>query len=255
VLCQVGLPRSKVTGREFLRQSGAAWVSVQAGMLDEGCGPVAQAVPYGAMPRLALMWISTYAKRHNTREIPIGDSASEFLKLLGLDDQGNRHKTLRTQIHALAACRFQIGYLGRTFNGQPIEQFDAWVSSKGTGQRSMWPGLMVLSEGYFHELSEHGVPLDNRALMALKGSALALDVYTWLALRLHRIEGRPVVLRWKSIREQFAQEYTGKHGNGDFKDRFITALRSALTVYPKAKVRLVFGGLMLQASPPPVARR
>ena len=36
VFCQVGLPRSRVEGREFMRQSGEAWVSVQAGYLDEG---------------------------------------------------------------------------------------------------------------------------------------------------------------------------------------------------------------------------
>ena len=255
VLCQVGLPRSRISEREFLRRSGAAWIHVQAGMLDEGSGPVAQVVPYGAMPRLALIWISTYAKRHNTREIPLGDSAAEFLRLLGLDDQGSRRHTLRTQMHALAACRFQIGYMGRTFNGQPVEQFDAWTSNKSPGQRSIWPGLMVLSDGYFHELSDHGVPLDNRALTALKGSALALDVYSWLAHRLHRIEGRPIVLHWKSLREQFAQEYTGKHGDKDFKKRFLPALNSVLTVYPKAKVRRVPGGLLLQASPPPIARR
>ncbi|HEX2796463.1 MAG TPA: hypothetical protein VHN38_05210, partial [Immundisolibacter sp.] len=53
VLCQVGLPRSKVDGREFMRQSGAAWVNVQAGYLDEGRGPVLQPIPYGVMPRLA----------------------------------------------------------------------------------------------------------------------------------------------------------------------------------------------------------
>ncbi len=195
VLCQVGLPRSKVAGREFLRQSGAAWVNVQAGMLDEGEGPVAQPIPYGAMPRLALIWVSTYAKRHKTREVPIGESASDFLRLMGMDDQGVRHKTLRTQMHALAACRFQLGYQGRTFDGQPVEQFDAWISRRPFNQRALWSGIMVLSEGYFQELAVHGVPLDNRALVALKGSPLALDIYTWLAHRLHRIEGRPVVVK------------------------------------------------------------
>lgn len=255
VLCQVGLPRSKVAGREFLRQSGAAWVNVQAGMLDEGEGPVAQPIPYGAMPRLALIWVSTYAKRYNTREVPIGDSASDFLRLMGMDHQGARYKTLRTQMHALAACRFQLGFQGRTFNGQPVEQFDAWVSRRPSNQRTLWPGVMVLSEGYFQELAVHGVPLDNRALGALKGSALALDIYTWLAHRLHRIEGRPVILHWKSIREQFAQEYTGKNRDKDFKEKFVPALHSALTVYPKAKVKQVLGGLMLQASPPPISRR
>lgn len=47
VFCQVGLPRAKVSGREFVRKSGSVWLSVQAGLLDEGNGPVVQPVPYG----------------------------------------------------------------------------------------------------------------------------------------------------------------------------------------------------------------
>lgn len=197
VLCQVGLPRAKIEAREFMRQSGAAWINVQAGWLDEGRGPVQQPVPYGVMPRLALAWVSSYAKRHNTREIPIGDSAAEFLRLMLGEDtvaQGARHATLRKQMHALAACRLQLGFKGRTFNGQPVEQFDAWLSNRDAPQRPLWPGVMTLSEHYFNELQNSAVPLDNRALHALKGSALALDVYCWLAHRLHRIEGKGVTL-------------------------------------------------------------
>jgi hypothetical protein len=253
VLCQVGLPRSKVEGREFMRQSGAAWVNVQAGYLDEGRGPVLQPIPYGVMPRLALAWVSTYAKRDNTREIPIGDSAAEFLRLMGMDDQGARYTTLRRQMHALAACRLQLGFKGRTYNGQPVEQFDAWLANGGAQQRSLWPGTMVLSEGYFNSLMDSAVPLDNRALMALKGSALALDVYTWLAHRLHRIEGRGVTLHWKALREQFAQEYTGKDADKDFKKKFLPALKKVLAVYPQARVKPVTGGLLLIGSPPPIA--
>lgn len=178
VFCQVGLPRSKTDGREFHRESGEMWINIQAGYLDEGHGPVAQPVPYGAMPRLALALISTLAKRHNTREIQIGDNASQFLKMIGMDDQKNRYIKLREQMHALAACRLQIGYQGRTFNDQPVEQFDAWIANANTGQKALWPGVLVLSESYYNELLDHGVPLDKRALLALKGSSLALDVLT-----------------------------------------------------------------------------
>ncbi|MCA8140194.1 putative RepA replicase protein [Burkholderia multivorans] len=252
VFCQVGLPRAKVLEREFVRQSGSVWLSVQAGFLDEGNGPVVQPIPYGAMPRLALAWVSTYAKRHKTREIPVGDSAAEFLRLVGMDSQGNRYATLRKQMHALAACRLQLGYKGRTFNGQPVEQFDAWLGNRDARQRSLWPGVMLLSESYFQELMEKGVPLDNRALMALKGSALALDVYAWLAYRLHQIQGRPPIVRWKRLREQFGQEYKGKDPDKDFKKKFLAALQAVMAVYPKAKVKRVTGGLLLMASPPPI---
>lgn len=252
VLCQVGLPRSKTDAREFMRQSGDAWVNVQAGWLDEGRGPVQQCLPYGPMPRLALAWVSTYSVRNKTQEIPIGDSAAEFLRLMGMDSQGARYKTLRQQMHALAACRLQLGFKGRTFNGQPVEQFDAWVNNRDEMQRPLWPGLMTLSEGYYKSLQESAVPLDNRALHVLKGSALGLDIYAWLAHRLHRIESRPVILHWKPVREQFGQEYTGKEADKDFKKKFLPQLRKVLEVYPKAKVRQVNGGLMLMASPPPI---
>ena len=251
-LCQVGLPRAKVEGREFMRQSGAAWVNVQAGYLDEGKGPVLQPIPYGVMPRLGLAWVSTFAVRSKERELPIGDSAAEFVRLMGMESDGRRYTTLRKQMHALAAARLQLGFKGRTYNGQPVQQFDAWVSNKDTQQRALWPGVMVLSEDYFGSLIESAVPLDSRALQALKGSALALDVYAWLAHRLHRIEGRGVTLHWKALREQFAQEYQGKDPDKDFKKEFLPALKKVLAVYPQAKVKPVTGGVLLLGSPPPI---
>ena len=255
VFCQVGLPRSRVEGREFMRQSGPAWVNVQAGYLDEGQGPVQQPIPYGALPRLALAHLSTHAVRHKTREIPIGDSAAQFLELMGMDTQGARYANLRRQMHALAACRLQIGYKGRTFNGQAIEQFDAWLANKDVKQRSLWPGLMVLTEHFYSSLHKGAVPLDLRALHVLKGSALALDVYAWLAYRLHRIEGRGVTVHWALLREQFAQEYTGKDADKNFKGAFLPQLRKVLAVYPQAKVKSVRGGLLLLGSPPPIPHK
>ena len=193
VLCQVGLPRKKFEGREFMRQCGATWINVQAGYLDEGAGAVEQSIPYGSIPRLALAWISSQAVREKNREIYIGKNASDFLKMLGKPTNGGprgSYTTMRKQVHALAACRLQMGFKGRTYNGQPVEQFDAWVS-KDNGH-SRWPGVMKLSEGYFGSLLDSAVPLDNRALLALSDSSLALDVYAWLAHRLYRIEGKGV---------------------------------------------------------------
>lgn len=248
VLCQVGLPRSAVKEREFLRRSGKAWLNVQAGVLDEGHGSVIQPVPYGAIPRLALAWVSTFAVKHRSREIRIGESAAEFLRLMGMDDQGNRYSALRKQMHALAACRVQLGYLGRTYNGQPVEQFDAWVTN-GNCQRPLWPGVLVLSEGYYRSLVEAPVPIDNRSMIELKGSALALDVYVWLAHRLHRIQGQPVMIPWEPLRDQFGQEYKNLRS---FKQEFLRVLKQVLAVYPQAKVEPVEGGLLLRPSPPPI---
>ena len=145
VLCQVGLPRRAVKGQNFMRRSGAAWLNVQAGHIDEGRGPVPQPVPYGAFPRLALAYISTQAVRHRTPEIALGNSVADFLRHLGMERYGNRYAACRKQMHALAACRLQMGCMGRTFNGQPVSAFDAWLKDgqRNMQQASLWPGRLV----------------------------------------------------------------------------------------------------------------
>ncbi|XUP34989.1 replication protein RepA [Xanthomonas axonopodis pv. vasculorum] len=119
---------------------------------------------------------------------------------------------------------------------KPIESFDAWLTQEK--QRSLWPGQLSLSRIYY-ETRESAVPLDNRALQALKGSSLALDLYAMLAHRLHRIEGRAVQLHWHQVKDQFGQEYHGINGAKDFKRKFLTALRDVQAVYPQVWVKQI----------------
>ncbi|MCO1344528.1 hypothetical protein L0Z26_21835 [Burkholderia multivorans] len=69
---------------------------------------------------------------------------------------------------------------------------------------------------------------------------------------IHQIQGRPPIVHWRSLREQFGQEYKGKDPDKDFKKKFLAALQAVMAVYPKAKVKRVTGGLLLMASPPPI---
>ncbi|WP_231973169.1 replication protein RepA [Ralstonia insidiosa] len=253
ILCQVGLPRKQVSKEEFVREFKDAWISVSAGYLDEGNGPVKQPVPFGAVPRLAIAYLNTYALRHKTREIPVGSNSTDLLRLIGQhNDGGNRYLALRRGIHALAACRLQIGYRGRTFNGQPIEQFDAWSSSP-EAPRHRWPGVLVLSKSYFESLENSGVPLDRRALRAIGGAALDLDVYAWLTHRLWRIN-QPETISWRALQGQFGQEYAD---TSNFRKEMKRALNTVLAVYPKARkaIEQVNGGLRLKHAPPPVSPR
>lgn len=258
ILCQVGLPRSKVDGTSFERHSGGAGLLIEAGKLWDGKQFVQQPLPYGTTPRLMLAWMNTYAVRFNSPEIPVGDSASEFLRLLGKAPTGGKRGNFgmfKKQVQALSSCRMTLGFnsQGRahTYEGKPIKHFDAWLSGSDE-QRPLWPGVVTFSDDYFATLKAHAVPLDLRAFTALKGSALAMDVYAWLAQRLYRIEGRPLILHWSSLRDQFGQEYQGKNADKDFKTKFLIALKAVLAVYPQAKVKQVTGGVMMMASPPPI---
>lgn len=259
IMCQVGLPRSKVEGTSFERRSGGVALLVEAGSLYDGKNFIQQPIPYGSMPRLMLAWMNTYAVRYNTPEIPVGDSASEFLRMLGKQPNGGvrgSFATFKKQVQAISACRMTLGFnvdgKAKTYKGQPIDRFDAWIDKGGDAQSPFWPGVITFSTDYYDTLKEHAVPIDIRAFMSLKGSSLAMDIYTWFAQRLHRINGRPLILHWASLRGQFGQEYKGIDADKDFKKKFLPALKAVLAVYPQAKVKQVTGGLMLMASPPPI---
>lgn len=262
ILCQVGLPRGPkaVAGLQvFERMCGGAALRVTAGALWDGQQLVQQPIPYGANPRLVLAWLNTQAVRSRSPIIPVGDSAAEFLRMLGKESTGGKNGSLtsfKKQIQALAACHMTLGFnaAGRayTYNGQPVKQFEAWIQPRDEHQRPLWPGVVTFSDDYYKSLIEHAVPQDVRAMYALKGSALAMDIYAMLAERLHRISGRPITLHWKSLREQFGQEYIGIEADKDFKKAFLPALKKVLAVYPKAKVEQVTGGLLLFPSPPPI---
>jgi len=138
-----------------------------------------------------------------------------------------------------------------TVDAKPIKRFEAWLQ-QDESQPTLWPGVLELSPEFYETLTEHAVPLDYRALSALKHSALALDIYTWLAHRLWRI-ARPQgsMLSWTNLREQFGQEYRNPK---DFKKEFREVLKQVKLVYPSARIEECLGGLLLKPSPPPIPR-
>lgn len=254
VLSQIGLPRSKFIGPRFERTSGRASLVIESGRLWDGRAWVEQDMPYGTKPRLMLCDLFTHALRHQTTTVPMGDSVSDYLERLGLTNQGGATGPLtlfRRQAQALAASRMSLGLadggMATTISGQPIRRFSAWLDSHGK-QRTLWPATLELSRDFFDSLRDHAVPLDMRAVRALASSALAIDLYTWLAHRLYRLRG-PAVLHWKPLREQFGQEYKDPR---DFKKEIQRVLPRVLAVYPDAKVSIVNGGLRVAPSKPPI---
>jgi Plasmid encoded RepA protein len=259
-MCQVGLPRRAVQSDRFERRSGKAILVVQAGEVFDGETMVPQSIPYGPYPRLMLALMNTYAVSNNTPAIPIRDNPSQYLREeLGKPTNGGKRSASQMfwkQFVPFVVCRMTLGFQNNegkatTSKVDPIQTIEAWESDLGS---RTWPETLILTDRYFKMLKEHAVPLDVRALRALKGSSLSMDIYCWLAQRLFAVN-RNVFVPWARLREQFGQEYVGTHGAKDFRTAFLVALRDALTVYPKASVKVkggVGGGLWLHPSPPPI---
>ena len=252
LFCQVALPRSRPEGRVFERSYRNGSVILEAGKLWNGRQWIEQPLPAGPKPRLALMHMNSQAVKTRSPYIDIGNSCAEFLRRLGLNDQdGRTYALFKREMQALAACRMALGYTegerAITLNTQPVEEFSAWLAVN-ENERVLWPAHLELSRRYLDSLLKHAVPLDARACGALAHSAMALDIYSFFARRLHSLQ-KPVKVTWHQFHAQFGQEFNDWR---NFKKKFLPAYRAALTVYPSAKVEEVTGGLLLKPSMPPV---
>lgn len=258
VLCNVGFPRSRTDARTFERRSGRMSIRIEAGSLFDGREFVELPLPYGSIPRLILMHVSSEAVRRRERIVELGDSTRQFLQHLGMATSGGKrgsYAAMHRQMAALATCRLTLGMHadGRavTVKGDPIQRFEAWpVHRFAEVSRTLWPGRLELSQAFYDSLIGHAVPLDAEAIAALRHSALGLDIYAWLAHRLRRVTApQGVMLSWDNLQDQFGQEYLVRK---DFKRQFSHTLQQVLAAYPGARVDEVNGGLLLRACQPPV---
>lgn len=261
ILCQTGLPYRNPgeDQREWERRNGDVQLKVVAG---EAIHPetgewMKLGLPYGPKPRLILIFLNRAALINNSPEIEVDESLTAFVKnLLGYDPNGSEIRLLKDQLARLSASLVRLGTVrdGRSvqINTQVVTAFDLWFP-KDQRQRVLWPSTVRLSLDYFETLQRHAIPLDERAVASLAHSAMALDVYCWLAQRLHRIEpGKPQFITWAALKGQFGWHY-GRMDN--FKRVFRQTLDMVRSQYRGAKLTLDDRGGTLYHSPPPVKGR
>lgn len=189
---------------------------------------------------------------------------TDFLRRLIQRDPNTRDiQALKAQLAALSVATIRLAAQAENrsmqMNTQFVEQFDLWFP-KDARQRVLWPSTIELSQRYFESLGKHAVPLDQRAVAALAHSAMALDIYTWLAQRLHRVPvGKPQFVSWAALYGQFGQGFARMV---DFRRKFLEALRQVKAAYPAAQIGEEISnrtrqpeGLSLRHSPAPILKR
>jgi hypothetical protein len=261
ILCQTALPAAKPPegALTWEKRQGRATLLVQAGQaLDPSTGHFTQlSLPYGPKARLLLMHLNGEAVRRQSPLIPVEDSMTAFFRrLMGKTQDGRQVRMLKTQLSSLAAANFRMGIAenerAMQVNTQVVGAFDLWLG-KDEQQRVLWPSTLRLSTDYYESLTRFAVPLDERAIAALAFSAVALDIYCWLAQRLHRVpEGKPQFVAWANLHEQFGQGYAAIR---QFRAFFLKQLHEVKGVYPEAKFETDSKGMYLSHSPPPVRKR
>jgi hypothetical protein len=260
VLCQTCLPYRDPGAdvRVWERENGLVSLRVEAGVArhPETGRWVEIGLPYGPKPRLLLAHLNAEAIRTRSPEIDVEETVSAFIKRMGLHRHGRNIATVKDQLGRLstALIRLAVANEGRTHqvNTNIITEFELWFP-KDERRRVLWPRTLQLSLDYFASLDGHAVPLNDGALRALSGSSMALDLYMWLAQRLHRVpEGKRQRVSWYALKAQFGFEY-GRMDN--FRAFFRSILMQVHRQYRGARIDLDERGMILAESPPPVMRR
>ncbi len=256
LLCQVNLPYRNPGDnvREYTRTTGKVSLHLQAGaVLTPGGlrGWRRVGLPYGARARLLLLHLCSLAVKQKSPVVETEASFTAFCRKLGIATNGRNQKTVRDQINRMSAVSMRLGWAEghqmMVFQGMIFEGITA-VFTDHPDQLPIWSSEVRFSPRFYQSLSQHAVPLDLRAVRAIRHSARALDTYCWLASRLWRVK-KPTRIRWTSLQYQFGSPSQDRRS---FKNAFRRALAQVLAVYPTAQVETVRGGLMLRNSPPPI---
>jgi Plasmid encoded RepA protein len=258
--CQAALPHKKLpTDEAWIRRNDQITLMVEPGrLLRPGASePDMMGVPYGSRARLILLYLQTRALRSSSREVELGRSMREWLQRMGISHGGKSYAEVRDQAARLSTCKLTFYYAaskGRTgFSNERIVDNGMMMlddePSDGRQDTLFIEGVR-LSESFYTALRKHPVPIWEPALQYIQNNSMALDLYVWLAYRLHVLQ-RPTAVHWGALHGQFGGGFKAlRH----FRPTFLSNLRLALATYPDARVDEEKNGVILHPSRPPVAK-
>ena len=258
--CQASLPHKKLPAeKEWIRRSERLTLMIEPGRLirpgtNEG---EFVGVPFGSRARLILLYLQTQALRSRSREVELGRSMREWLRRMGIAQGGKSIREVRDQATRLSVCKLTFFYQnangGTGFSSERIVDDGVLFlePSAEDRQEHLFVETVRLSQSFYDALSRHPVPLWEPAIRAIQNNSMGLDLYVWLAYRLH-VLSKPTAIRWPRLHQQFGAGFKSQR---QFKPTFIGNLKLALAVYPDAGVEIEEDGLRLLPSRPPVPER
>jgi hypothetical protein len=244
------LPHKAINETIWVRQGNNIKLRLESGMDadDKVVG-----LPFGAIARIILLYLQTEAVKTQSRDIELGRSMNHWLTTMGIDNGGKTYKLVREQSRRLSLCRLTFYRVTDEAtiitNGSFVR--DAILPSRDTDQLQFWREAVRLDEGFFQSLIDHPLPVREAAIREIGHRSMALDIYVWLAYRLHQLS-KPTAITWKALHDQFGGGY--QHVR-QFKAKFKEPLALALAAYPEAILEAGDAGLKLYPSPPAVAER
>lgn len=255
--CLTSLPHSKLPDdQNWRRDQGRVTLLVEPGHQRKRDGSLQLVgVPYGARARMILLYLQTRAIQDNSTEVELGRSLNAWLDRMDIPVGGSTYSMVRQQAQRINHCKLTFFWnddkRGDGFAKADIIEGAINLNADGR-QDSLWQETVKLSDTFFRALKKHPVPIWEPAIKHIGGNSVAIDVYVWLAYRLHVLHD-PTPVSWPALYSQFGGGYKEQ---AQFKPEFRKALDLALAVYEGARVDLdIKAGALLHPSPPPIPER
>lgn len=266
-LVQVTLPHSSPGNVPiWKRKNGNLTLAIRSGWDHKKDQPLGY--PFGSIPRLLLFWITTEALRTKSRKLELGKSLVDFMRDVGLNPSTGGGKRgdgqrLKNQMERLfrATISLEVDREGtgaaskRWIDMQVAPEGEFWWNFKNPNQTSLFGSWIELGDKFYDAIIAAPVPLDKRALSALKRSPLALDLYAWATYKTFSLiqhNKTEQFIPWRSFMGQLGAEYSNPM---NFKRKAKQAFRKVLAVYPGLDIEDAEGGIMIKKGKTAIARR
>ncbi len=240
----------KVQEKTIWRREGHNLTLVLQSGTDRQGKPVG--LPYGSYARFIRLFLQSEAVKTRSREIELGRSMQVWLGRMGLSIGGNSYRLVKEQARRISVCR--LTFFGH-FGDQEVLRNGAFVEGAITmtgtpEQPSLWQDRVRLDEAFYRALCDHPVPVSEQALKAIGPRSMTIDVYIWLAYRLHALK-RDTEVSWAALYTQFGAGFKRLRA---FRAQFMESLDLALAVYPDARVTVDEAGVTLRPSRPAITK-
>jgi len=210
-------------------------------------------LPYGSYARFILLFLQSEAIRTGSREVELGRSMRVWLGTMGLSIGGTTYRLVNEQARRISGCSLTF-FADRA--GAQIKSRGGFVKTEITmssvigDQPTLWQDRVLLDEDFYRALREHPVPVSEAALRAIGPRSMVIDVYIWLAYRLHALK-RDVEVGWPALYGQFGGGFARLR---DFRKYFTECLMLATAAYPDARIDMGDRGVILRPSRPAIAK-
>jgi hypothetical protein len=258
--CLTGFPHKRLDDTKVWEKRGHnVTLLVEPGRLKTGPGPATLfGIPYGARARMILIYLQTQAIRTGSPKVHLGRSMRDWMGRMGIAVGGETARALRDQARRIAACSIKFFWTNTDVQGRASDGFERgsiirsglFFRDEEATQGSLFDDVVTIDDLFFQALRNHPVPLLESSIRQLKDKSMSLDIYIWLAYRLHALD-HPIPISWGALQAQFG---TGFRLTRQFKPHFLDALAAAAAAYQDAKVDVRENGITLHPSKPPVTR-